>query len=510
MTLSRKSESNMLSFLEIPVMNVYFSDFFHVSPDILEDYGAFNISLINDLPLFIDPFLLFNSKKPEYQQLHNEILKYVLFLKEMSSTEGLNQGLLYSWYLFPEIKQNWLGYSKIGNGGSGLGKDFANALHRNLGQVVKDFGQETITKGSHLEKLCLIKDGVGRDNISDFTTNLIKHFLLEYTQTFAQQYIDPSLRKIVPVRNVSFDYDTNSWISAKYDLPYYYDDYVLLTPKDILTKDDTWINKHDIIGDFQDILSSIPNEHLRAQINYYFSSRLPKPTKKNQKPSQRQIADAISSVIRAFPEFIDYYIRYKEENGNRARTISSERVIETENLFIHKLNQLIHTLVEDTDFYIVPSDTLDEAYQRVLFFKDVIENKDGYRIFYIDGVPIKKEYDLQIMFRLTWFASHSDVNREVNNGRGPVDFKISRGSDDKTLVEFKLASNSKLRQNLENQIPVYEAANNTKKSIKGILYFSTEEYQKTYKILQDLKQENNKYVILIDARNDNKPSASKA
>jgi hypothetical protein len=58
-------------------MNVYFSDVFVVDPDTIEKYGAFNISLINDLPLFIDPFLLFNSPKPEYQILHSEMLKYV-------------------------------------------------------------------------------------------------------------------------------------------------------------------------------------------------------------------------------------------------------------------------------------------------------------------------------------------------------------------------------------------------------------------------------------------------
>ena len=44
-------------------MKVYFSDFFNVNPDVIEKYGAFNISLINDFPLFIDPFLLFNSNK---------------------------------------------------------------------------------------------------------------------------------------------------------------------------------------------------------------------------------------------------------------------------------------------------------------------------------------------------------------------------------------------------------------------------------------------------------------
>ena len=61
----------------------YFSDFFGVSADDLEECGAFNISLINDLPLFIDPFLLFNSSKPEYKDLHDEIIKFrdIVFLE---------------------------------------------------------------------------------------------------------------------------------------------------------------------------------------------------------------------------------------------------------------------------------------------------------------------------------------------------------------------------------------------------------------------------------------------
>lgn len=74
-----------------------------------------------------------------------------------------------------------------------------------------------------------------------------------------------------------------------------------------------------------------------------------------------------------------------------------------------------------------------------------------------------------------------DVNAEVNNGRGPVDFKISKGDLDKTLVEFKLASNSKLKQNIANQVQVYEAANNTNQSMKVILYFNEIEYKKVLK-----------------------------
>lgn len=37
---------------------VYFSDIFNVDESILESYGAMNISLLNDIPLFIDPFFI--------------------------------------------------------------------------------------------------------------------------------------------------------------------------------------------------------------------------------------------------------------------------------------------------------------------------------------------------------------------------------------------------------------------------------------------------------------------
>ena len=132
---------------------------------------------------------------------------------------------------------------------------------------------------------------------------------------------------------------------------------------------------------------------------------------------------------------------------------------------------------------------------------------DGYRIFYINGKPLRRENDLQIMYRLVWYATEFDVNREVNNGRGPVDFKVSKGSSDSTLVEFKLASNTKLKKNLSNQVEIYKAANHTDRAIKVILYFSDDEYTKVNGVLNDLGLQGCPDIILIDATG-NKPSAS--
>ena len=114
------------------------------------------------------------------------------------------------------------------------------------------------------------------------------------------------------------------------------------------------------------------------------------------------------------------------------------------------------------------------------------------------------------MFRLTWFASPDDVTREANEGRGPVDFKVSRGVFDKTLIEFKLASNTKLPQNLAKQVEIYKKAHDTDKAIKAILFFSADEEAKAHKIISNLGLSGEKYIVLIDARRDNKVSASKA
>jgi len=340
--------------------------------------------------------------------------------------------------------------------------------------------------------------------VSDFTVNLIKEFLCEYTELFAKKYISPTKRKIVSVKRVSFDYNTHRWKPRSFELPYIEGDFVLLTPKDILTKDENWINSSDIISNFKEIADSVSNDQLRESINFYFHQNLPKITKKKKKITKREYSEAVSRVILMYPEFLDHYIRYKEDNGEQAKSLSKEKVEFIENVFIDRLGLFIEQLKKESAFY----DTFQDSIERVKYLKQVIENNDGYKIFYVDGKPIKREKDIQIMFRLTWYATPANVSSEVNDGRGPVDYNISMGNSDKTLVEFKLASNTKLRQNLEHQVEVYKKAAQTNKDIKAILFFSYAEERRVKKILNDLGLQDKDNFVLIDARNDNKISAS--
>ena len=486
---------------------LYFSDYFGVSEDTLDAYGAFDVSLVTDLPLFVDPFLLFHSPKDEYQGLHDGIIRYLRFLRAKSESGRVSPALVKAWYRFGEVKQNWLGFCRAGNSGRGLGREFAEALDANLVNVFRDFGRERITRGSHLEKLCLIRPGVGKDMVSDFTTNLIKDYLLSYTEAFAEEHLPAGLVGSVSVGRVFFDYDLERWMPRTYRLPVHDGDFVLLTPRDILTRDDTWISHSDMWLRFQDIPFAVDNDQLRAEINNYFYAKLPE----KREPSKEERSRAIEDTLRRFPELIDFYIKWKEDTGDQAAAESDLKVRDSYELYVQQFGRLIESLQRQTPFYAVPGDTRSESLERIEYFKDVVENKGAFRHFYDrSGRPVKREEDIQILFRFVWFGTPSDVSREVNDGRGPADYKVSRGARDKTIVEFKLASNSHLRRNLEKQVEIYQAASDAETGIKVIFYFSESELGKVQGILNDLGLTGNPNVVLVDARSDNKPSASKA
>jgi hypothetical protein len=487
------------------VPELYFSEYFDISPAALEAFGAFDISLASDLPLFVDPFLLFHSPKPEYQTLHDGIVRYLVFLRDRAS-DDLDPGLIASWYQFKEVKQNWLGFTQMGNGGSGLGPKFARALHGSLATILNNFGEEQITRGSHLEKLTLVKSGVGRDNVSDFTTNLIKDYLLGFTERFAKEHLAENRCDSFGVARAVFNYDTEAWETRTYYLPRLGNDYVLLTPTDILTRDDTWISHSDMVRRFDRLPASIPDDQLRAQINRYFRARLSK------KPTRQELDTAVQQTIAEFPELIDRYIRLKEDDGDRAVGISEQRRDETRELLVRMVKAIVADVVTRKALPTGPITTYAEALDKVHGFKRYIENQDGYRLINKPGAdkPFSNEKDVQLYFGLIFFASVSDVNREVNNGRGPVDFKVSRGAFDKTLIEIKLASNSQLKRNLERQVEIYEKANETRSSVKMIVCYTAEEQVKVAGLLRDLGLESEEAIVVVDARADNKPSGSKA
>lgn len=482
---------------------IFFSDYFRVPRGQLDAYGAFDINLVSDLPLFVDPFLLFNSSKPEYQALHDAIIRYLVYLRDLSSTGTLAPATVRDLYRFQEVKQNWLGYTFMGNDGHGLGQDFASALNTSLGRILRNFGEPGITRGSHLEKLALIRPRVGKDNISDFTTNLIKHYLLDFTETFARTYIDPALCDTFGVKRARFDYTTETWATEQRYLPRFKNDFVLLSPVDLLTHDETWINYPDMVERYPQIVDAVENPIERDRIERYFRSRL------SATPRPPEMKRAAMDTLSHFPELLDVYIRLRENAGDEAVAVSAQQRAELRAKFVDDLSQLITDLLSKTDVGSMPETSYDEALAKVKVFKDYIEHRDGYLLINREGRG-SSEKDVQLFFGLALMATRFDVNRESNNGRGPVDYAVSEGSRDKSLIEFKLARNTKLEQNLRNQLGVYQAANRGARGVKVIIFYTEAEELRLKRVLQRLGLEDDEAVVLIDARPDNKPSGSTA
>lgn len=458
-------------------MKVYFSDHFNVDVNTIEEYGAFNPSLINDLPLFIDPFLLYTNDDEELRNLHHDVIAYVAFLREKSAEGEITSKRLKDWFTFPEVKQNWFGYSENGCGGRGLGQDFADSLNNNLNTIFTNFGSENITKESHLEKLCLIKEGTGKDSISDFTTNLIKQYLLEYTQRFSEKYIDKKYLSAHMVKKVYFDYNSMSWKPAEYILPTYNNDYVLLTPKSILTKDRSWINKNDLISNFDGIVDAISNVDLREKINHYFSSCLP------EEPKKRDYIHAIKNTISMYPEYIDYFIKAKEDTYKEARNSSNLKVSNTEEMFISNLNGIYEKL-SNTEFYDMSNDTFDELYIKAMLLKSIIEDGDGHSLLRINSSPITRESELRILIKFIFLAKNPST---------------SIGKVNQELC-FKLASNNVLKDSIDKKLKLEKALPENEKSIFAIICYTDRDFSKVLGIFKDFNISESKTLFIIDAR----------
>ena len=496
-----------------------FSDYFNLNKEELEKYGAIDISLVADMPMFVDPILIFNSEKNEYKKLHNNIIKYMYFLANKAQ-KPLSEKEIKTWFTFKEVCNNWLGFSMVGNKGQALSIDFGKTLYQNIRFVLEN---NNITKGRHSEKIMLLYSGNGRDKISDMTVNLIKGYLCEYTEAFTKKFIK-SNAKYFYVEKAEFNYKTETFVSKKYYLPYIInnkgkEEYILLTPKDILRADEPSINRMDFLKNIDLIRQSIDNDTLRIQLDDYMQKAINEYHNKcetlNRKP---RVNEENKIKKKSFEEFVnehneiyDYYIKIKENSYIEIKKQTSEEVLIQMKIFNENVRTLINMINNNKHLFNKNITSFNESKKRVEFFKHVIENNDGYKFFYdTDGNQIVcRENDLQRMFKFVWYNSIFKNDTEPNNGRCPADFVVSMGSSDVTVIEFKLAKNSNLKHVFE-QVKIYDKANNTNNDIIVIFYFSYKEYNKTLTEIKNANKEEliNQNIYLIDCQI--KESASKS
>lgn len=150
-------------------------------------------------------------------------------------------------------------------------------------------------------------------------------------------------------------------------------------------------------------------------------------------------------------------------------------------------------------------------------FVHFLENNSGYKLLWNDNKKHKKEEAVQLLFYGIVIhycnANNVDLNREVNLGRGPVDFKFSSGYQNKYLIEIKQANNSRFWDGLETQLVKYLEVEKDRNGIFIAVCYNESDIKKVSGIEHKVYAINKKLglnisVIVIDATPD-KPSASK-
>jgi hypothetical protein len=164
-----------------------------------------------DLPLGIDPFLMFKSGDEEFRRLHQIITDH--FNAGVRAVSSGRLDLADEIFNFPEVAAIGLGYTKSGKRGSGLGGYLRDLIIETL-KASPGLQERGVL---HVEEMQLLATGIGPDRISDISANILKGYLIEYTQRQAEIWGVP-LRKGIPVPHI-YDEATQSWVDSYVDLP---------------------------------------------------------------------------------------------------------------------------------------------------------------------------------------------------------------------------------------------------------------------------------------------------
>lgn len=203
-----------------------------------QEEAAFAIPFLDDdIPLYVDPFLLWKSPSMQDQALHTALVSSFNYFGYLAKNGKENEAVE-ALIRISECQEAGLGSALDKQGkriGEGTAKDILT-LFSSIPQV-KQGGFE------HIEEIQLFVDQIGKDRVSDLTCSLTKSFLIDFTIDQCSKYTIPT--KEVLLEGV-FDYTAKAFKSEKLPLPVNpnTDAPFLLIPKRWL-RYSPWINYDD-------------------------------------------------------------------------------------------------------------------------------------------------------------------------------------------------------------------------------------------------------------------------
>jgi hypothetical protein len=473
---------------------VKFSDHFNIKRRKGDTW--FDPILSLDTKLFIDPFLVYALERDEFKGSHKEVISFFNTVFQFIARAKGDESNLYwrralNLLLFPEAEEFCIGYASQTTKGAGSGKGFAKIIAAAIWEAVKS----GVTEIKHFEEVGILREGIGADRISDITATILKHRFAKYTNRICRRYRVPLKRQTY--HKGKYDPRFERWGRLTIEVPLnpYNGRPVLLTPAQFL-RDLPTISAEN----FWEYCWAHENQVLRDDYSADISRNVDKKT--------------IVEFAQNHPEIRETYIKRTEKKAPHPYNLKRD----TKGLFkwydasAKYCSEHPKSIEIDSSqqFILVIDDFLNE-------FVNYVENNNGWKLLWNDNGIAKKEEAVQLLFlgimKHYCKANDIDISKEVNIGRGPVDFKVSRGFSIRALLELKLAKNSRFWNGLKIQLPTYMKAEKIKVGFFLVVAYNKRDFKRInsiHRITREVSKQL-KYklqTIVIDA-SDSRLSASR-
>lgn len=391
-----------------------------------------------DTKLFVDPLLVLKKGLDgTWKGAHDELIAHFVLCYHLVARGGnvtsLSAKRANRLLTFPEPSEFCLGYTSVGTRGSGGGPAVARQMTDGIAVAIA----AGLKDPEHIEEIGILNEGVGADRISDAVCNVLKQRFIVYTRGVAARH-GIALNHHV-VRNARCFADHGRWLNEKVELPTN-----PINGKPILLAPSRFLNDLPILN-AHDWFESQLNDDIRTEVNVSISGRVPKREIVAWARRHPNSVRAWAREQRTHPEASGYdfaedpagVVNWDGEPGRfaAANPISGVRAVDSQD-----------------DLRLLLGEVLTK-------FKHFVESQRGWSLLWNTDGSEKPEEAAQLVF--LGMAQHYlrlfniELDREVELGRGPVDFKLSSGTKVRLLVEVKKAHNGKFWLGLDHQLPTY-------------------------------------------------------
>jgi len=299
-----------------------------------------------DRALCIDPFLLYKSRDQRLYRLHTQLL--TLFHHAIQAFRDGDLSELDRLIDFPEVNEIGFGYTQGRIRGSGLGR----RLNRVFADILGATDALRQRQLRHIEELQLLSPGIGPDRVSDIAANILKDFLIEYTQEQAALWNIP-ITAGVPISHY-FDGTANEWSDGYFDLPQnpLTGAPILLVPRRLVRRL-PWINYDDYVR--TDFKLFLPSTRRPAHTSH--GTQVPRPPR-----LQKQ---HVVETTRHQLELVEQYVSRKEKDASLALPVGLSTLDGTSEEDTAQESQLAERFI--ARLTLLPTGAAAADYQRLVY-----------------------------------------------------------------------------------------------------------------------------------------------